>query len=132
MARRQWSLLRGRPRVQVTLTLAAGGQSVQRDLLADTGAGTALAGFELLLDEQDCLAAGGIPSQAVVLGGAYMGSFPVYLIRVQIPDLGFDHHLPAVGVPTVPAGFDGIACFRFLNRFLYGNFGDPGHFGLDA
>jgi hypothetical protein len=28
--------------------------------------------------------------------------------------------------------FDGIACFRFLNRFTYGNFGDPGQFGLEC
>jgi hypothetical protein len=100
--------------------------------LADTGAGNARAGFELLLEEQDCLAAGGVPSQTVVLGGAYAGPHPVYLLRVQIPDLGFDHHLPAVGVPAAPAGFDGIACFRFLNRFEYGNFGDAGQFGLDG
>lgn len=132
MARRLWPLLHARPRIQVTLTLAAGGQPVQRNLLADTGAGTVRAGFEFLLREQDCLAAGGTPSQPVVLGGAYAGPHPVYLLRVQIPDLGFDHHLPAVGVPAAPAGFDGIACFRFLNRFEYGNFGDPGQFGLDG
>lgn len=129
MASRQWALLHDRPRVQVILNLMTG-QLAQRDLLADTGAGNATAGFELLLAEQDCLAAAGIPSQPIILGDAYTGSYPVYLIRVQIPDLGFDHHLPAIGVPTVPAGFDGIACFRFLNRFQYGNFGDAGKFGL--
>ena len=73
MARRQWPLLHGRPRVQVTLTLTAGGRPVPRNLLADTGAGSARVGFELLLKEQDCLAAGGVPSQPVVLGGAYAG-----------------------------------------------------------
>ncbi|HUY31727.1 MAG TPA: hypothetical protein VMV69_03030 [Pirellulales bacterium] len=31
-----------------------------------------------------------------------------------------------------PAGFDGVACFGFLNRFTYGNFGDPHQFGLEA
>jgi hypothetical protein len=36
----------------------------------------------------------------------------------------------AVGVPTAPPGLDGIACFRFLNRFTYGNFGNPNEFGL--
>ena len=30
-----------------------------------------------------------------------------------------------------PAGFDGIACFGFLNLFTYGNFGDPALFGLE-
>jgi hypothetical protein len=32
----------------------------------------------------------------------------------------------------VPRPFDGIACFRFLNRFTYGNFGDPNQFGLEC
>jgi hypothetical protein len=68
----------------------------------------------------------------VVLGGAYSGPYPIYLIRVQVPALGFDHHISAVGVPTTPAGFGGIACFRFLNRFPYGNFGDPSQFGLET
>jgi hypothetical protein len=34
-------------------------------------------------------------------------------------------------VPAYPVGFGGIACFRFLNRFTYGNFGDPNQFGLE-
>ncbi|MGH7136646.1 MAG: hypothetical protein ACREHD_12965 [Pirellulales bacterium] len=38
----------------------------------------------------------------------------------------------AVGVPSPPAGFDGIGCFRFLNRFTYGNFADHGQFGLET
>ena len=67
----------------------------------------------------------------VVLGGAYVGSYPVYLIQVRIPTLGFNHQVPAVGVPACPVGFDGIACFQFLNRFSYGNFANPGHFGLE-
>lgn len=59
--------------------------------------------------------------------------FPsTYLIRVQVPRLGFDRNVRVVGVPSLPAGFDGIACFRFLNRFTYGNFGDPSQFGLEA
>jgi hypothetical protein len=118
--------------VQIVLIKAPSGQSLPRNLLADTGAGTSRAGFELLLKEQDCLAAGGIAWQPVLLGGAYSGPFPVYLIRVQLPDLGFDRDLLAVGVPIVPAGFDGIAGFRFLNRFHYGNFGDAGQFGLEV
>ena len=31
-------------------------------------------------------------------------------------------NLRVVGVPSVPTGFDGIACFSFVNRFHYGNF----------
>jgi hypothetical protein len=103
-----------------------------RQLIADTGAATAQAGFELVLQENDCLVCGGIPSHPVTLGGAYIGSFPVYVVRLQIPALSFDHHLRAAAVPACPAGFDGIAGFRFLNRFTYGNFGDPSRFGLET
>lgn len=131
MPRAQWSLLHGRPIVEVQLTLVQGGQQVPRYLLADTGAGTANSGFEILLEEQDCLLCGGTPLPGVVLGGAYSGSYPVYLIQVRIPLLRFDRVVPAVGVPAGPAGFDGIACFQFLNRFTYGNFADPSQFGLE-
>ena len=127
----KWNLVRGRPAVPVTLILAQSNQRVTRNLLADTGAGTARAAFELLLDENDCVLAGGIPSQSVILGGAYSGSFPVYVVRIKIPRLAFDHYVRAVGVPTVPVGFGGIACFRFLNRFTYGNFGERTRFGLE-
>ena len=51
-----------------------------------------------------------------------MGSFPVYLVDVQIPELAFQDAVPAVGVPTTPQGFDGVACYKFLSRFNYGNF----------
>jgi hypothetical protein len=75
---------------------------------------------------------GGIPAHPVTLGGAYLGSFPVYVVRLQIPTLSFDHYIRAAAVPACPAGFNGIAGFRFLNRFTYGNFGDPGQFGLEV
>jgi hypothetical protein len=51
---------------------------------------------------------------------------------MQIPTLGFDQYLRAVAVPHLPIGFDGVACFRFLSRFTYGNFGDPDQFGLET
>jgi hypothetical protein len=38
----------------------------------------------------------------------------------------------AVGVPNAPKGLDGIAGFRFLNRFTYGNFGNALEFGLET
>jgi hypothetical protein len=131
MARAQWSLLHDRPIIQVILTLVQGSQQVARNLLADTGAGTAKSRFELLLHEQDCLLCGGIPLQGAVLAGAYVGPYPVYLVQVRIPLLGFDQAVPAVGVPAGLAGFDGIAGFQFLNRFNYGNFADPRQFGLE-
>jgi hypothetical protein len=132
MARIDWALRNGRPNVQVVLTLAQGGQPLVRNLIADTGAGSLTSRFELILDEDDCLLCGGNPLLPILLGGAFVGSFPVYLLPIKIPALGFIHNVRAVGVPSVPAGFDGIACFRFLNRFYYGNFADPGLFGLES
>jgi hypothetical protein len=124
--------MHNRPAIEIILTLAPAGQKVNRRLLAETGAGNVQAHFEMLLDENDCLLCGGKPAQTISLGGAYTGSFPLYVIRVRIPLLGFDDDLVAVGVPNPPKGFDGIACFRFLNRFTYGNFGDPAEFALET
>jgi hypothetical protein len=131
MPRKLWPLLDGRPSGDVTLVSPSGGPSQIRHLIADTGAGTALANFELLLIEQDCINFGAAPSRSVHLGGAYSGLFSIYLVRIQIPAIGFDGNLPVVGVQSVPSGCEGIACFRFLNRFHFGNFGDPDQFGLE-
>ena len=132
MSKASWPLHGGRPTVQITLTFAQSGEKVVRNLLADTGAGRRRSQFELLLDEDDCLLCGGRPVRSVVLGGAYSGTFPVYAIRIEVSPLGFRRRIYAVGLPTVPPDFDGIACFRFLNRFTYGNFGDPDQFGLET
>jgi hypothetical protein len=132
MRRASWSLIYGRPIVEVVLTFVQGGQKVTRNLLADTGAGNALAPFEMLLDENDCLVCGATASHSVSLGGAYTGSYPLYDIPVEIPLLGFFADVLTVGVPTVPPGLDGFACFRFLNRFTYSNFGNRLEFGLET
>ena len=132
MPRAHWPLVGGRPVIEVLLTLAQGGQKTRRILLADTGAGATAAPFELLLDENDCLLCDGTVTQTVTLGGAYTSTYPLYLIRVELPTLQFDHDVLAVGVPNPPAGVDGIACFRFLNRFTYGNFGDRSAFGVEG
>lgn len=132
MPRAQWPLLGDRPIIQVVLTLAQGGKKVTRTLLADTGAGNAQAPFDILLEETDCLLCAGNPAQTIALGGAYSGTYPVYLIPVEIPLLSFGHRVLAVGVPSVPIGFDGIAGFRFLNRFTYSNFGNQNEFGLET
>jgi hypothetical protein len=131
MPRADWLLRNGRPCIEVTLTLAANGQSLSRTLLADTGAGADNAPFELILDEDDCLLCGGNPDRAVTLGGAYRGSFPTYVIAVRIPALGFATNVRVVGLPSVLTGFDGIACFNFLNRFTYGNCGNMNQFTLE-
>jgi hypothetical protein len=132
MARAQWPLREGKPALQIVLTLALDGQPSQRVLLADTGAGSQQAAFDLILEEDDCVLCEGIHLSTVNLRGAYAGAFPVYSVRIDLPTLGFATALRVAGVPSVPAGFDGIACFSFINRFTYGNFGDPGHFGLES
>ena len=132
MPRAQWSLLHGRPIVEVMLRVVPGGQQLVRRLVADTGAGSQRSALELLLDEQDCLLCSARPLKAVMLGGAYVGSYPAYLLRVEVAAIGFDRVIPVVGVPSPPDGFDGIACFRFLNRFTYGNFGAADQFALEA
>src|SRR6266404_3299825 len=124
MPRVQWPLRHGRPTVQIVLTQTLDGRQVPRNLLADTGAGSQASGFELVLDESDCVICGGYLDEPVKLGGAYSGSFPTYILAVHIPKLGFSQDIRVVGVPSATAGFDGIACFRFLNRFQYGNFGN--------
>ena len=83
-----WKLHHGRPCVQVILTLTQGGQPLPRILLADTGAGSQLSGFDLILEEDDCLLCGGLPLVSITLGGAYTGSFPIYDLRVRLPALG--------------------------------------------
>jgi hypothetical protein len=125
----RWPLRRRRPHIEIRLPHAKG-KRVRR-LVADTGAGSAEAPFELVLLERDCIGAGGILAGQVSLGGAFAGWFNVYSVQVRIPKLSFRANVEVVGVPKAPDGFDGLACFRFLNRFHYGNFGDPGRFGLE-
>ena len=131
MPRAVWPLRQGRPCIGVLLKSSAG-QWLPRSLIADSGAGSQNTRVRLILNEADCLNCGGNRNQAIQLGGAFVGTFPTYIVRVAIPALGFDRRLRAVAVPSAPAGFDGLACFSFLNRFTYGNFGDPSQFGLES
>lgn len=127
----RWPLRGRRPVIAVTLPHAKG-KRVRR-LIADTGAGSDRAAFELVLREADCRGTGELDAMGQVhLGGAYSGWFNVYSIDVRIPRLDFAEAVSVVGVPRVPDGFDGIACFKFLNRFHYGNFGDADRFGLGS
>jgi hypothetical protein len=131
MARATWPLQHGRPRIQIGLVIVSKGLQSPRDLVADSGAGSLQSPFELILSERDCLSGGGRIITTVRLGGAYSGPYPLYSVRIQLAQLGFNQKLQVVGVPSAPSGFDGLAGFRFLNRFAYGNFGDPGQFGLE-
>ena len=132
MPRIVWPLQHGRPCVQIVLTLARGGHPFPRMLIADSGAGSETAGFDLVLIEAECIFCGGKLLSPVPLTGAYVGSFPRYELPVQVPALGFAQDLRAVGVPSPPDGFDDIACFSFLDRFGYGNLGKPRQFGLEC
>src|SRR5260370_19883485 len=89
MPRVQWPLRHGRPCLELVLTLATTAQPLQRTLLADTGAGSRAAGIALLLKEDDCLACGGVVYPPVKLGGAFPGWFPLYVLAVELPALGF-------------------------------------------
>ena len=129
MARAFWNHLRNRPTAQIELVNSS--SRLPRSLVADTGAGSTRDGYELILSENDCRLFGGEPARSLILGGAYSGQFSVYVVQIEIPELAFRRYHRAVGVPSLPSGFDGIACFRFLNQFYYGNFGDPKRFGLE-
>lgn len=132
MSRAQWSLSQGRPTIEIVLTLTQTGSKVTRTLLADTGAGTAQDPLDFVLDAVDCVLCGGIQVRVVSTSGAYSGAHPVYSGPIEIPALGFTDNVLVVGVPSPPADFDGIACFPFLNRFTYGNFGNASEFALEA
>ncbi|MBY0232046.1 MAG: hypothetical protein K2W96_22405 [Gemmataceae bacterium] len=130
MPRAVWLLQGGRPCVSIVLTLDDGTE-VDAELLADTGGGAAHATSDLILPEDDCRLCGAVAVSTADLEGAYSGTFPLFKIRVRIPALAFDEEVDVVGVPSVD-GFAGLACFRFLDRFGYGNFGDPALFGLEC
>ena len=98
MPRVSWPLRNGRPSVQVVLTITRGAHPFTRTLVADTGAGSQTAGFDLILLETECKFCDGVDLLSPVpLVGAYAGSFPVYELRVRVPALGFDQKLRAVG-----------------------------------
>ena len=126
-----WPLHDGRPAIEFAVSTTAGDEMIRR-LVADTGAGAQAAPFELILHQDDCRQCGGILVFQVQLGGAYSGMFPVSMVDVRISALNFDEPVPVVGVTDLPPNFDGLAGFKFLNHFDYGNRGDPGGFTLDA
>jgi hypothetical protein len=127
-------ILRGEV-VIVAETVDEVAEALERTLLADTGAGSLDAPFELILSASDCQQYMGLRgSDDVALGGAIVGTYPIYTVQVEIPELTVARRVRMVAVPDTacPAGLDGIACFRFLTSFTYGNFGDRHRFGLEA
>jgi hypothetical protein len=129
MQRAHWALRKRRPHIEVVLS--AGKAKRKRRLIADTGGGSDEAPFELILLERDCKSLDGVLEGQVSLRGAFDGWFNVYSVAIRIPQLGFEDDVRVVAVASVPKGFDGIASFKFLNRFHYGNFGDRDSFGLE-
>jgi hypothetical protein len=135
MPRVTWPLQGNRPIVQVQVVDATSGHMVTCSLLADTGAGGLDAPFELILRVSDCERYRGLrSSDEVQLSGAIVGSYPIYALQVRIATLSFSRRVRVVAVPDAacPVGLDGIAGFRFLSSFTYGDFGDRNRFGLET
>lgn len=131
MPRAEWSVAAGRPVVQVELHTTQG-WSPTRMLLADSGAGSLNSLFDVVLAESDCRRCSRRPFGTVSLRGAFVGSHPVHMVRLRIAQLAFDRYVRVVATASLPPGLDGIACFRFLSLFTYGNFGSRTTFGLEA
>jgi hypothetical protein len=100
MPRVLWPLLHGRPRIEICLNQYSNGQRLVCDLLADSGAGSQHAAFDVILEESDCLACGGQHAMSVQMRGAFSGMHSIYLVRVKVPQLAFDHQILAVAFPN--------------------------------
>ena len=132
MPRVAWLLQSDYPVIQLQLWDPATGHVANRTVLADTGAGPNNSPIELFLS--DCQRFGKRRTNIVTIGGAITGTFSSYSMWIEIPPLSVVRRVRVVAVPPseFPIGLDGIASFRFLNRFTYGNFGDPNQFGLET
>lgn len=133
MPRASWSLVAGQPVIQIELRGKESGLSFTRTLLADTGGGSTSVPVDLALSIEDVERCGGIFRGYVGAGGAIDGNFKVYALDVTLPAMNLVSLVNVMAVPaeTLPDGLKGIACFRFLNAFTYGNFGNPNEFGLE-
>jgi hypothetical protein len=88
MPRVTWPLEHDRPVVHVQFIETASRHRETRLLLADTGAGGLYAPFELIVRASDCQRYLGLrSSDDVALGGAIIGTYPIYAVRVEIPAL---------------------------------------------
>ena len=134
MPRARWLLVGGQPVIEIELQEKHSGFTFTRTLLADTGGGSASVAVDLVLSQDDGARCGGKLQTHVSSGGAIHGSFEVRSIEIAIPDLNLRRRVNAMLVPveTLPDGLGGIACFRFLNSFTYGNGGNPAEFVLET
>jgi hypothetical protein len=133
MCRVCWPLVNERPVIQVTFLGTEDGQEYIRTLLADTGGGRRNSHWDVILSVNDCRLFGLDQAGMAHLVGAYTGDFPMVSVQAALPALPVIRELVAVAVPSdqVRPGTDGLAGFRFLSAFHYGNFGDPEQFGLE-
>jgi hypothetical protein len=128
-----WTLRNGCPIVEVEFI--HDGNVSRRVLLADTGFGSEETFFQIVLTESDCRLFKGAPCGTAPVIGAVEGTYPTYMVKVQVRSLRWQRHIFALAVPSMPNSvsakdLDGIACFPFLNQFGYGNFDDSQQFGL--
>jgi hypothetical protein len=89
--------------------------------------------MDLVLTESDRRQFSAGQEGTLRLGSAFTARFLSFWVPISIPALGFRALCIAVAVPSsrFPVQLQGIACFRFLNRFTYGNFGETDQFGLE-
>ncbi len=133
MPRQTWLLQNEVPVIEVLLREPFTGFWSNRTLLADTGAGPRHAPFEIVLSHADIAKFSEQELGSAGVSGAIHGKLLIYKVFLEIPGLGLSQHVRALSAPAASllAGLDGIAAFRFLNLFIYGNFGSPAHFGLE-
>ncbi len=133
MPRQTWLHHRDVPIIEVQLLEPFTGLWMSRKLLADTGAGPRFSPFEIVLSHADIARFSIEESGSVGVSGALQGQLQIHKIQLQIPALNVNRFVGALSAPasSLLMGLDGIAAFRFLNLFSFGNFGNPGEFGLE-
>ncbi len=133
MPRQSRLLVNGSPAVEVWLREPFTGFTSTRILLADTGGGARFGPADLILSPRDIAQFGISQTGSAGTSGAIQGQYPVFSMELEMPSLGISRSVRVLSVPASHFfhSFDGFACFRFLNAFTYGNFGNPAEFGLE-
>ena len=134
MPRQSWLLRDDIPVIEILLRERFSGFTETRVLVADTGAGPRFSPFELVLSVADGIRFGGRVLNSAYVGGAFQGEFPIRAVEIEMPTFKLRRMADALIVPDLGAfgDFDGLAAFRLLNSFTYGNFGNPAEFGLET